>query len=117
MTNYNDGNWHGWNGGGCPVHPETLVQAIWRGASPDGEIRGVTRKAGAFYNACWIGKPESPLSTIEWFRVVKEHREPREFWLCFVGGYRNVYDALEDAQKYKNMNKGAEIIHVREVLP
>lgn len=26
MTNYNDGKWHGWNGGKCPVHPESIVQ-------------------------------------------------------------------------------------------
>lgn len=26
MTNWNDGTIHGWNGGDCPVHPETLVR-------------------------------------------------------------------------------------------
>ena len=28
MTNYNDGRWHGWNGGECPVHPETVVVVV-----------------------------------------------------------------------------------------
>ena len=26
MTDYNDGNWHEWKGGECPVHPQTVVQ-------------------------------------------------------------------------------------------
>ena len=26
--NYNDGRWHGWNGGECPVHPETVVVVV-----------------------------------------------------------------------------------------
>ena len=30
MTNtYNDGKWHGWNGGECPVHPKTVVDYLW----------------------------------------------------------------------------------------
>ena len=28
MTSYNDGKWHGWNGGECPVHPETEVEFV-----------------------------------------------------------------------------------------
>jgi hypothetical protein len=26
---YNDGKWHGWNGGECPVHPETVVEVSY----------------------------------------------------------------------------------------
>ena len=25
---YNNGKWHGWNGGECPVHPKTVVLGI-----------------------------------------------------------------------------------------
>ena len=28
MTNHNNGQIHGWNGGDCPVHPETVVM-VW----------------------------------------------------------------------------------------
>jgi len=28
MTDYNDGKIHGWNGGDCPVHPDTVVK-VW----------------------------------------------------------------------------------------
>ncbi len=26
MTDWNNGQIHGWNGGDCPVHPETVVE-------------------------------------------------------------------------------------------
>jgi hypothetical protein len=29
MTDYNDGKWHGWNGGKCPVDPYTHVDIVW----------------------------------------------------------------------------------------
>ncbi len=29
MTDYNDGKWHGWNGGECPVDPEAHVDVVW----------------------------------------------------------------------------------------
>lgn len=29
MTDYNDGKWHGWNGGKCPVHPKSNVCGIY----------------------------------------------------------------------------------------
>ena len=29
MTDYNDGKWHAWNGGECPVDPEAHVDIIW----------------------------------------------------------------------------------------
>ena len=35
MTNYNDGKWHGWNGGECPVHPKSMVDAVWHDANQE----------------------------------------------------------------------------------
>ncbi len=64
MTNYNDGNWWGWNGGECPVHPETEVTVTY----PNG---AVCLNAVASSHR-W----EGPIL----FRVTKEHREPREWW-------------------------------------
>ena len=99
MTDYNDGKWHGWNGGECPVHTESVVQVStcegWH-----------TERAG---NWNWDDK-KTPISS---FRVVNEYREPREFWLvCDC-----VFDKEKDAQAEASMHpSGADIIHVREVL-
>jgi hypothetical protein len=30
MTDYNDGKWHGWNGGECPVDPQTHVDIVYK---------------------------------------------------------------------------------------
>ena len=63
MSDYNDGFWHGWNGGECPVHPETLVTCMWQ--CKDGFFDGDTDKAKMF---AW--------HDLDAFRVVKEYREP-----------------------------------------
>lgn len=70
MTNYNDGDWHGWQGGECPVHPKTGIVVKWR----DG-IEAPETEAGVFAKSHWQD------AAIVAFRVVKEHREPREFWI------------------------------------
>jgi len=68
MNNYNDGNWWGWNGGECPVNPESEVDGIdstgchWRATAGDNHWN-------SFRGA---------------FRVTKEYIEPpkaREFWI------------------------------------
>lgn len=75
MTDYNDGSWHGWNGGECPVHPETIVEVRWK-YNPARQ----TARAGEF---CAVGQWtwEGVGNRIVAFRVVKEHREPRECWV------------------------------------
>lgn len=70
-VNYNDGKWHGWNGGECPVHSETVVEVrSWAGCS-----RTVAAKSIASWNDDLA--QSQPVA----FRVIKEHREPREFWV------------------------------------
>lgn len=39
MSDYYDGCWHGWNGGECPVHPETIIDVC---LYDDGEVTGET---------------------------------------------------------------------------
>jgi len=63
MTNYNDGRWWGWNGGECPVHPQSEVE-IWDATSKQNLV--------------------IPAEAVHWpfrgaFRVIREHREPREW--------------------------------------
>jgi len=97
--NYNDGNWHGWNGGECPVHPETEIDAMY-----DDGMR-VSGKAGGkkYVGWTWEGNGSKVIA----FRVVKEYREPqkpREWWIkpdsgvvCQIHkiGYIHVREVLE----------------------
>lgn len=91
-TNYNDGKWHGWNGGECPVHPETVVTCMWQ--DKDGFFDGDTGKARLF---AW--------HDLDAFRVVKENKEPREFWICAA-----TYETFTNKPAY------GKYIHVREVI-
>lgn len=96
MTDYkdcNDGKWHGWNGGECPVHPESVVQVMTYGGS-----------SGEATARDWDWKCN--LAPIIAFRVIKEYKGPREFWV-FVNGHGDTRVSgtwREDA------------IHVREVI-
>ena len=67
MSDYNDGNWHGWNGGECPVHPKSVVSGI--------EQSGTRWQAEAFAND-WSSFRGA-------FRVVEVYCEPRTFWVKF----------------------------------
>lgn len=75
---YEENVWYGWNGGECPVHPDTVVRVSFK--APPEEYQ-----ANPF-------KGDSRAGDIAWyhdgcnddvvaFRVIKEHREPREFWV------------------------------------
>ena len=98
--NYNDGKWHGWNGGECPVHPETLVDIV----DEEGETFSDHRAGAADWGRCDMFVP------IIVFRVTKEHKEPREWWL--IGP-----NWTDDEEMAKAMEKdGFEAIHVRAVI-
>ena len=90
MTNYNDGQWHGWNGGECPVHPESIIEVVTGG--------GGVIKMAANYGA-W----DDPTMQLIAFRVIKEHKGPRDFWISELSG--DVYKT-----------KAPLCIHVREVM-
>ena len=65
-SNYNDGKFHGWNGGQCPVHPESVVEVMFW----DGEKSSYNDKAGNWH---WGGQGDS---TIIAFRVITPYVEP-----------------------------------------
>ena len=97
MTDYNDGKWHGWNGGECPVHPKSVVQI----QTVVGVLNGANQSDLAAGGRCWernIGD-----ASIVAFRVIKEHREPREYPID--PRVSTVWFSHEDG-----------LIHVREVL-
>ena len=102
-TNYNDGKWHGWDGGECPIHPESMVTTILRcnDILADKTARDLR----------WVHKKTA--GDIVAFQVTKIHREPREFWLAFD----TYYSSKEEAEAAnRRVGKAGPIIHVREVI-
>lgn len=98
MTNYNDKNavpdWnngqiHGWNGGDCPVHPETVVK-FWVDGKVDGECR-----AGKLR---WEHKEHA--GDIIAFRVVKEYVEPKVIWVNEYEDGPSAYTLEEKARHF-----------------
>lgn len=87
MTNYNDGKWHGWNGGEYPVHPNTVVDVFFA----DGQ-KGSTKEEAKVLRWSRI----SSLGDIIAFRVVKEYRESRECWA--VGNH--MHGSLAEAERH-----------------
>ena len=83
MTDYNDGNWHGWNGGECPVHPLSLVEVRF----VDGD-RTHFRQTDTAGEHVWEWTDDYDDSVV--FRVVKPYVEPEvrtgECWACCEEG-------------------------------
>jgi hypothetical protein len=102
-VDYNDGKWHRWAGGECPVHLESVVQAKYIGLDCIHDIASVA--AGFIW--------DSVAAPIVAFRVTKEYVEPpkvpRDFWLQSVG------NGLSDVKTEKPSDMYG-YIHVREVL-
>jgi hypothetical protein len=72
MSDYNDGKWWGWNGGECPVHPETVVDTVTKNY-------GLTSGHKASLFGWWVDH----INPIIAFRVVTQYvepKKPREFW-------------------------------------
>lgn len=71
MTDYNDGQIHGWNGGECPVHPKTVVEVWFR--CKDSDITEAGRGIE------WMHK--GYFDDIIAFKVVKPYVEPKVIWV------------------------------------
>ena len=97
MTEYKENVWYGWNGGECPVHPEAIVETVF--------LNGVKREA--LPAACFMAEAWEDGGIIA-FRVVNEHKEPREFWVSCGYAFSSEAQALTHSD--------IEPIHVREVL-
>lgn len=107
MTEYNDGKWHGWNGGECPVDTEStvLIQTVYG-------VDGSANDDPLFAGDCewnWTGGRNDIIA----FRVTKPAPpKPREWW---VSGGNCLWDTYAEA--YNACDRGEKPIHVREVLP
>lgn len=112
MTDYNDGNWHGWDGGECPVHHESEIDAVWPSVMDDEKSYRDARKAKDFP---WIvGGAWVPFL----FRVTKPYVEPpkpREFWIVETDGTTLTFQNEGLAKEYAR-DFGFYVIHVREVI-
>lgn len=104
MTNYNDGKWHGWNGGDCPVHQNSRIQ--WTRYNGIGVTGIAYAGEGPARDANWETTHGSG-GHLSAFRVTKEHREPREFWIN-----KSTEHAYPDPPDHERLNF---YIHVREV--
>ena len=113
MTDYNDGKWHIWNGGDCPVHPKSRVKIQMANESRVMTDGCTDREAGMID---WRGRDTLPASAVTAFRVIKEYREPREWWVNeYTSGGKGVHENKEEADKYATRNR-IRCIRVREVL-
>lgn len=107
MVDYNDGNWHGWTGGECPVHPESVVDVCLIGRAC---VEGETAEQ-------WFWDAER--TRIRAFRVTEPYAEPpkpREFWINeYDWGLSDPYDSEANADMGAASDR-IRCIHVREVI-
>ena len=105
MTNYNDGKWHGWNGGDCPVHGKTMVEVIWFSAGHTVQSSVTEASKRLTWRCGYAGIP--PVA----FRVVKEYKQPREYWVNYEK--RSILTIRGNDDNETFVNRG--YIHMREV--
>lgn len=105
MTSYNDGKWHGWaKREKPPLHDLTRIERVYingAGQIMDDSKSGSNTSVGS---TCW-DNDLNPNSVILAFRVTKEYKEPREFWLV----------ELDDNTTIALDSNVGDCIHVREV--
>jgi hypothetical protein len=94
MSDYNDGKIHGWNGGDCPVHPNTKVRA-WLHCGLTLEVRAGDRK--------WRHRHVS--ADIIAFQVVEVHAEPKTIWVNeYSDGTMAAHRTEDSAKKHAGHN-------------
>ncbi len=103
MTDYNNGDWWGWNGGECPVHPKSEIHGI-EANGPQWHCLAQSNDWGSFRGG---------------FRVTKSYVEPPkplEIWVNFHadGARGSIWSSKDEAERvcpYK-----WRTVHFREVL-
>lgn len=104
MIDYNDGEWHGWNGGECPVHPESEIALKW--ITCDGFLAADDGRIARINN--W----KTPCL----FRVTEPYVEPREFWINeYPNGKCHLFRNKADADEHADAD-GIRSFRVREVI-
>jgi hypothetical protein len=104
MTDYNDGNWHGWNGGECPVHPKSWVEWI---PMQENIIYGNPSEYSKAKDIPWSLLPGDKYYVVA-FNVREPYREPREGYIAST--------IFATAREAKIAYPGCNPIKVREVI-
>ena len=96
MTDYNDGQIHGWNGGECPVHPESKVN-VW--------LRGISGSFDKCAGQLWWGHLDTlPGGDIVCFQVTKPYAEPKTIYVNeWPNGEMLAYDTEERAKRWSSV--------------
>ena len=107
----NDGKWHGWNGGDCPVHPNSVVEIVYT------RMNG-TKQEAIYASSCG--------TNVEWencgycdivaFRVTEPYTELKAIKTISLLGW---HDGVMDDELYEMTFKdadGVKYVVVREVL-
>ena len=98
MTDYNNGEWHGWSGGECPVHFQTKVNVTY--------VDGTTL-------ILW------PACRVDWhlpllFRVTKPFVEPKKPRVMWMDDDNILHDSLEDAKNMCHFEKPTKWVEALE---
>lgn len=117
MTDYNDGKWHGWNGGDCPVHPDTEV-LIQRRSDTRSDAENSPDSFTIRAND-WHWDQRSIHSDIIAFRVANpyvEPKKPREVWLIPIMYNCEGLELYKPSWIESNKSECGAVLF-REVLP
>ena len=122
-TEYETGVWYDWNGGECPVHPETVVETrhLKSGSINNSEIfswvETATEWAGWFSCECWAGVDDDENNPIVAFRIVEPYVPPLEVWIpVYAGGHLGAnYNSKDLAVKMASGQSGVRVALFREV--
>jgi hypothetical protein len=105
MSDYNDGKIHGWNGGECPVHPESLVN-VW---FQDGDVSRSDKAS------IWKWAHRKADADIIAFQVTKPYTEPKVIWVNeYTCGALIVY-ASEKTAELQGAGRSTKSVAVKYV--
>ena len=71
---YNDGNWHAWTGGECPVHPDSVVGYLTAGGYRHDRGRSAS-------NLNFAPDCADPIVAFRVTKPYEEPKKPRELWM------------------------------------
>jgi hypothetical protein len=96
---YEVGKWYGWNNeGDCPVHPESVVDVIFKQGG---------RQPSSFRFKAKAIRWKDDKTPIVSFHIIKEYKEPETIWVNYYeGGARYVHSTEEGAIKTRTTSHG-----------
>ena len=108
MTEYVTGQIYGWNGGECPVHPETKIK-IWT-------RNGLVDPDAITYGECCVWKHMGTGYDIVCFQVITPYAEPKVIYVNeYVCGLVSAYRTEEEAKRLGHMNNTRVAVKYVEV--